>query len=170
MSVRRTIAALEAHRISARTLRATADSLGLSQMDLASIANVARAVVRRWLDDDDCTGHAPMRLLLDPTIGPELIARFAAEHGFEISRTPDEIATSASDVLALASAAQQSSEAVAAFAESIADGTIGRAEAERCERECTEAIRAMTELRARVRAVPSEGGCVRVLRAVKEGA
>jgi hypothetical protein len=170
LSVQRTIAALEAHRIAARTLRATADSLGLSQMDLAAISNVARSVVRRWLDDDDCTGHAPMRLLLHPQLGPELLARFAAEHGYEISKTPTDLDNTASDVLALATAAQQSSECVAAYAAAIADGSISADERDRVEREATEAIAALSALRARVRAVPATGASVRVLRAVKEGA
>ena len=108
-----------------------------------------------------------MRLLLDPTLGPELLARFAAEHGLEISRTPGDLDSTASDVLMLASAAQQSSECVAAYAAAIADGRLTAAERDQVEREATEAIAALTELRARVRAVPETGDCVRVLRAVR---
>jgi hypothetical protein len=89
MSVQRTIAALEAHRIAARVLRGTIEQLSISQMDLAAIGNVARAVVRRWLDDDDCNGHAPLRLLLDPTVGPDLLRRFAEHHALVVSERRD---------------------------------------------------------------------------------
>ena len=163
MSVRRTIAALEAHRIAARTLRASTESLGLSQMDLASIANVARSVVRRWIDDDDCTGHAPMRLLLEPMLGPELLARFAAVHGLEITKAPTDLQSAASHLHSLAAVIKEHSDVVLTLSAALADQKLSAAEQERIARECTEAIAALTELRSRM-----QGASVRTLRIAEE--
>jgi len=106
---------------------------------------------------------------LPASVRADVVRHLAHAAGFELVErsTPEQVDALASDALMLARVAKDGSDVVCAYAEAIADCAITADEAARIEREATEAIEALTTLRARAqRAVKARVDGV-VLRAVR---
>lgn len=152
MTVRRTIAALERKRHSAKLFRLARERTELSRPDVAAIASVCKARVQAWEDDEECAASAPIHLLLDPTLGPALLSLLAAEHGLRVVEA-EALERQATDAEQLATLLAETSDATVAYAQAAADGTITAAEAARVEREGREAVIAINSVVARMQAI-----------------
>lgn len=136
--------------------RTARERAGLSAARLGQMAGErSRAVIREMEDVEDRGGIPHADVWLVPDVLPHVIDQLADRCGRVVVELP-RVDTNGDDLRLLAEVQRETSEAVTAHLDGIADGVLTRQEVARSMAEVDQAILALVRLRERLRAVQRE--------------
>jgi hypothetical protein len=147
----------ERRAASAESLRRALDASGVAVREAGALIGVDEKLVRRWLDPHEGQSVSVADLAALPIEVRIAVVRADLLPGHVIVRETSPSDAGAASIAAHVAAQRETSEALTAHLEAIADGHITRAEGASLERELDEAIARLVALREHARQAQREG-------------